>query len=122
MIKVLKNDESQVRVNAAEALGKLNDTRAVEPLVEALKDKARPLRVSAVEALGELNDTSSVEPLINGLNGVYADPYAALDLALLNDPKGIEAVIRACYRIERSEDALRVIGPHSGICYGSGCR
>ncbi len=48
-------------------------------------------RISAVEALGELNDTRAVEPLINGLNGVYADPYAALGLALLNDPKGIAA-------------------------------
>ncbi len=38
LIQDLKNENGTIRANAADALGRLNDTRAVEPLIQALKD------------------------------------------------------------------------------------
>jgi HEAT repeat protein len=56
-----------VREAAARALGKIGDTRAVEPLVEALKDDIH-VRWRAAEALLEIGKTSaSVEPLVEAL-------------------------------------------------------
>jgi hypothetical protein len=48
---------------AAAALGKLNDKRAVEPLIILLKDKRADLRTVAVEALGELGDKQALPAL-----------------------------------------------------------
>lgn len=59
------------RQPAAEALGKLGDVRAVNPLIAALKDKQWDVRLTAAEALGKLKDTRAVEPLITALK----DPH-----------------------------------------------
>jgi HEAT repeat protein len=55
-------------VNAATALGKINDIEAVEPLIQALKDNNSDVRVNAATALGEIGKPS-VEPLIKALRG-----------------------------------------------------
>ena len=48
LIKALGYDKDRiVRVNAVEALGKIGDTRAVEPLIAALKDKDKDVRIAA---------------------------------------------------------------------------
>ena len=52
---------------AVEALGKIGDTRAVEPLIKALQDSEEYVRRGAVEALGKIGDTRAVEPLITVL-------------------------------------------------------
>ena len=64
----LKDPNSIVRKAAAEALGKLNDTSAVEPLVELLDDEDPEVRAEAAASLGKLNDTRAVEPLIRLLD------------------------------------------------------
>ena len=43
---------------------KLNDVRAVEPLIEALKDDNKYVREAAASALGRLNDARGVKPLL----------------------------------------------------------
>jgi len=43
-----------VRHNAAEALGKIGDNRAVESLIEALGDSESFVRSAATEALGKI--------------------------------------------------------------------
>ncbi|MEI6421975.1 MAG: HEAT repeat domain-containing protein [Lentisphaerota bacterium] len=40
LIKALKDNDKEIRIGAAEALGPLGDLRAVEPLSECLKDNS----------------------------------------------------------------------------------
>jgi len=92
LIKALKDEVSDVRMRAAEALGKIawqpkDDIEkayyliakkqweelvklgkpAVEPLIEALKDKDKYVRSKVAEALGNIGDRRAVEPLIEAL-------------------------------------------------------
>ncbi len=53
--------------NAAYALGEFGDERAVEPLIELLDDDDYVVRLAAAYALGEIGDARAVEPLINAL-------------------------------------------------------
>ncbi len=61
---------------------KINDTRAVEPLIQALKDNNSYVRCCAALALGEIKDKRAVEPLILALkdNNSYVREDAALAL------------------------------------------
>ena len=56
-----------VREAAVETMKELNDTRAVEPLIQALKDEDSSVREGAAWALGSLGDTRAVDPLILAL-------------------------------------------------------
>jgi HEAT repeat protein len=70
--------EALIRCFAAEALGNIGDTQAVEPLIEALEDEkdtdefraawGMGTRSSAAEALGKIGDVRAVEPLIKALS------------------------------------------------------
>jgi HEAT repeat protein len=64
LIAALKDPDSNVRVMAADALGKIKDPRAVEPLIAALKDSDSNVRQMAARTLGEIKDPRSVESLI----------------------------------------------------------
>jgi len=59
----------EVRAKAAEALGKIGDKRAIEPLIAALRDKDDRVQQAAAEALGKIADERAVEPLIAALKG-----------------------------------------------------
>ena len=89
--------DPEVRKNAAEALGKIKDPRAVEPLIEALKDKDFRVRWNAAEALGEIGDPKAVKPLIAALkdenSGVRSS--AAFALGEIQDPRAVEPLIEA---------------------------
>jgi HEAT repeat protein len=64
LIKALRYRKDEgVRQAAAEALGKIKDRRAVEPLIAALKDESFSVRQAAAEALGKIKDPRAVEPL-----------------------------------------------------------
>ena len=65
LIAALKDEDTNVRRNAADALGEVNDVRAVEPLIEALKDPN--VRRNAADALGEIKDVRAIDPLIAAL-------------------------------------------------------
>jgi HEAT repeat protein len=67
LIAVLKDKDSEIRENSAEALGEIGDARAVDPLIAALKDNDKDVRWHAASALGEIGDTRAVEPLIAAL-------------------------------------------------------
>jgi len=67
LIKALNYQKDwMVRKAAAEALGEIKDSRAVEPLSAALKDSNEWVRWHAAEALGKIG-ASAVEPLIVAL-------------------------------------------------------
>lgn len=63
LIKALDYQKDlHVRANAASALGRIGDARAVQSLITALNDKEIDHRVA--DALGEIGDKGAVEPLI----------------------------------------------------------
>jgi HEAT repeat protein len=78
----LKADDPSVRSEAAEALGKLRNPRAVEPLIQALGDPESQVCNSAIVALGELGDLRAVGPLMDLL---ARNPYRLTD-SNLNQP------------------------------------
>ena len=51
----LQDNVWQIRVEAADALGNIEDRRAVSPLIKMLKDENKYVRKEAAEALGEIN-------------------------------------------------------------------
>lgn len=57
------NEDLIVRGRAALMLGRLGDTRAVEPLIEALDAPGFQTPLYALESLGRLGDLRAVEPL-----------------------------------------------------------
>jgi len=69
LIKVLedKNEKAYVRIEAANALGRLKDARAVDPLIAALNDK--DVRKNSAWALGKTGDKKAVGPLVLVLTG-----------------------------------------------------
>ncbi len=88
----------QARGDAVRALGKLNNTTDVKPLIQALKYENRMVRASAAMALGHLGDARAVEPLIQTLKDDedrMVRTSAAEALGKLNDTRAIEPLIKA---------------------------
>jgi hypothetical protein len=95
LIFALMDEDSDIRMGAARALGWIKDPRAVEPLIFALTDKDKRVRFNASEALGKLNARRAVEPLISELKDNDKDirRIAALALGEIKDPRAIEPLI-----------------------------
>jgi len=55
-IRNLASDNPSLRWGAAHSLGRMNDPRAIEPLISLLKDSDWRVRFKAVWALGQLGD------------------------------------------------------------------
>ncbi|MEM2135674.1 MAG: HEAT repeat domain-containing protein [Candidatus Jordarchaeaceae archaeon] len=65
LINMLKySRESELREKAAEALGKIGNTEAVESLIQALNDKDNNVKAKAATALGRIKDKRVIKPLI----------------------------------------------------------
>lgn len=58
-----------LRRNAARALGKLEDQRAVQPLLDCLSCEDYYVRAAAIESLGELRDERAIAPILSLLEG-----------------------------------------------------
>ena len=63
----LKGSNSEVRGNAAWALGRIGDNFAVPALIDMLKEGDSWMRQRAAEALGEIGDSSAISALIDAL-------------------------------------------------------
>ena len=63
MVEKLSDDNEGTRWNAAEALGRLGDPRAVEPLIDTLWDDDARVRTKTAWALGMLGDPRALGPL-----------------------------------------------------------
>ena len=102
------------RKAAAEALGTIGDSRAVETLITALKDEDRRVHGAAAKALGETGDLRAVEPLIPDLKHKdwYVRKVTASALGQLGW-KPDNGEIRAWYWIAQSnwEEAVALGSP-----------
>ena len=67
LIEALKNEDSEVRWEAAIVLRKAGDKSAVPALTEALKDKDSEVRRKAAYALGWIGDKSAIPALTEAL-------------------------------------------------------
>jgi HEAT repeat protein len=86
LIKDLKDKDSSVRASAAESLGNLNDSKAIDPLIQSFKDENSSVAVNAKNSLVKLGKTS-IGPLTNAL---FNEDCSVRDLAAiaLGDLKG----------------------------------
>jgi HEAT repeat protein len=95
LIAALKDGDSSMRREAALALGKLGDARAVEPLFAVLNDGDSYVRDTVAKALGILGDARAVEPLIAALNDGDSHVHYAAAAALgeLGDARAVEPLL-----------------------------
>ena len=111
LIKRLEDDpDENVRVNAAEALYKIGDQRAVQPLLLALNDRADRVRVPAFQALSAWAQPGMESLLRPHLN--YGRPhvriYAAKLLSRIGTPAALE-LLKARLARETHEDVKPVL-------------
>jgi len=66
-VDLFLHEETLIRSNIAEALGRIRDKNAVEPLIASLEDEYWGTRESAAKALGDIGNNRAVEPLIKAL-------------------------------------------------------
>ncbi|GAB4475649.1 MAG: hypothetical protein Kow00124_16890 [Anaerolineae bacterium] len=97
VVRLLTHRDREVRIRAAEMLGRLGDRRAVDPLLNALAhDKDWCVRCRAALALGTLADRRAVDGLIHALKDcswcVRRD--AARALGMIGDPRALEPLAR----------------------------
>jgi len=78
-----KRYDFKASVSAARALGKIKDSRAVKPLIEALKDEYPEVRSYAAQALGEIKDPQTIEPLIQSLEDEDSDVRNSIAISLM---------------------------------------
>lgn len=90
-----ENDHN-VRLAAATALGKLEEDRAVEPLIDALDDR-REVREVAILSLGRIGDPVAVDSLIKRLKDGNWDlrSSAAKALGQICDLRAVEPLIES---------------------------
>lgn len=69
LIKALTHEQAEVRIAAAQALGRLGNSEAVGPLISALLDRDTAVAVVAAQSLGEIGDAAAVEALVVTLHG-----------------------------------------------------
>jgi hypothetical protein len=110
LVSALKDKNSQVRKNAAIALGEIESARAVNPLVAALKDNDQLVRACAGTSLVKIG-SPAVLPLIALLKD--RDPFvpalAAVTLSVIPDPVGRQALMAAL-----SEQNIKaILGAHT---------
>lgn len=97
-IKDLQSQDSTIREAAAAAVGDLNDTRAVEPLIKVLQeDKDSDVRGAAAISLGRIKDIRALDPLLEALQDKdsLVRSSAANGLGWLDDQRAVDALIRA---------------------------
>lgn len=94
-ISALTASHWKTRWQAAQALGEMEDPRAVEPLREALDDSNQWVRIVAAEALGQISDWRAIETLIYALgdSSIWVRRASVVALGQIGDPQAISPLI-----------------------------
>ena len=101
-----KEEDYKVRLACADALGKIGDRYAVEPLIDVVKDeeeKSVYLKESAASALGLIGDSSAIDPLIS----ILESKQAFLDKFTFLKEKIVEALGRLNINNKKVMKALK---------------
>ena len=112
LVSTLDDRDAEVRKAAAQALGELDDPRAVEALMRALRtDSDAGVRATAAWALGEIEDPRAVPALGDALRGdqdAHVREMAAWALGEIESPQGVEP-LRAGLRDRSPQVRLKVV-------------
>jgi HEAT repeat protein len=92
----LEDGDSSIRYGAANVLGEIGDSRAVEPLIRTLSDANSSVRSRAAWALGKIGDPRAAGPLIQALNDSdsWVKLLAASALSEIGDTTAVDPLIR----------------------------
>lgn len=109
LIKLLQEDKgNEGAANAALALGRIGDKRAVEPLLNMLRDSSNFLRARVAEGLGLIADKRATLPLVAVLQDEddIVRMYTVEALGRIKDERAVEALLAALqYPGTASEEA-----------------
>jgi HEAT repeat protein len=107
LVEALRYRDHVIGASAAEKLGELGDSGAVEPLIAALKDTKARVREAANRSLGKLGDRRAVEPIIAALkdSNVWVRTAAASALGELADVRAIEPLM-AILKVEEGDASV----------------
>ncbi len=83
LIQALKDDSTDIRKAAIEALKKIKSEKAIEPLILALKDEWLNVQKAAIDALIEIRSEKAVELLIKALSNRNENPYLRINAAFI---------------------------------------
>jgi HEAT repeat protein len=79
LIKLLEDENEEVRNFSAVMLGDIGRSEAVEALIRALGDQDMNVRQSVAEALGKIGDRAAIPPLVNSLKSDFWLQFAAIN-------------------------------------------
>jgi HEAT repeat protein len=106
-IRVLHDEDGDVRKFGADILGMVGDPRGAEPLCKALWDPDQNVAYSAAEALGKIGDSQGIGPLLEAFRSLeHVRTPAAEALGKIGGEEAVEALSDALYE----EDVLLVFG------------
>jgi len=121
LLEELKNEDPEVRKEAAESLGECQDAGAVEPLIKALDDDNPHVRFASAKSLGNIGEPA-IEPLVNILKNEEGNirRYATLALKDIKSDKVVDQLVDALNDEDWSvrkfaAKALGEIGDEQGI-------
>jgi HEAT repeat protein len=90
VVALLQHRDTDLRIQAALALGDQQDTAAVPALLEALGDADANVRFHAIESLGRLRSADAVQPLLDIVESRdFFLAFAAIDALARIDDAGI---------------------------------
>ena len=120
LVEFLKSDDSDLRMQAALALGEQREERAVGPLIEALKDPDANVRFHAIEALGKIRSPAAIEALTNIAEAAdFFLSFPALDaLKEIGDQSvapRITSLLRVEMLLEPAAEALGALGDEQAV-------
>jgi HEAT repeat protein len=106
--EALSDEEPEVRLAAAKALGVFHDDRAIPPLISAVKDRNAEVRAAAIFSLRQIGDASAIDALVHALgdyhHAVRWQAAGALSALGWRPGNNMEFVLRAV-AIGQHEDA-----------------
>ena len=83
MLESIKDDDAEVRIKTIHALAKLNDPRAIDPIIHSTKDVYAPVRIAAVQGLINFKDQRVMTALKEKLKDYDSDVRQEARNALL---------------------------------------
>ena len=120
--ETLRDPDPEVRIQAAETLGRFEDEMSIEPLTQALDDQQPRMRLAVVEALGRIESRKAIDGLIRAMRDeewrIRAE--AASALGELEDERALQPLTAAlsdavpAVRLEAVESLGEIANEGSG--------
>ena len=96
----IDHEQRELRLAALEALGKIKNEDAIEPLCKILKEDEDPfIRETAVSSLGQIGTPKALEAFLEALkdNSLEVRRQAVVNLGKFKDAKAIELLLGSLY-------------------------